>query len=174
VHKAPANEALDDAIALQFSLSDVQQRDLNVAGVNCLRALPGRGIRIWGGRTISADPSWRYVGVRRLFLTVGRWAERHLAALIYEPSDGRLWARLERELSAYCADLFRRGALAGRSSREAFYVRCDAETNAAAARERGEVVAEVGLRPVSTSEFVVVRLFHNAGGVGVGAPLSHA
>lgn len=170
VHKAPANEVLEEALDLQPRLSEARLGSLNQAGVNCLRAFPGRGIRVWGARSLSHDPAWAYVSVRRLLLTAGRWIERHLAGATFEPSSPYLWARIERELGAYCAALFQQGALKGSTPQEAFYVRCNAETNPPATRERGEIVAEIGLAPGLPNEFVVVRITHSAGGTSIGGP----
>jgi phage tail sheath protein FI len=170
VHKAPANEILEGVLDLELNLTGDQQGPLNQAGINCLRAFPGRGIRVWGARTLSTDPAWTYVNVRRLFLTAGRWIERAMAGVVFEPNDVTLWVRLERELSAYFGDLFRRGALKGGSEEEAFYVRCDAETNPPQVREAGQVVTEIGLAPALPGEFVVVRLIHGAGGLIIAGP----
>lgn len=167
VHKAPANDDLSGVLDLAFNLTEAQQTDLNPVGVNCLRAFPGRGIRVWGARTLSREPAWTYVSVRRLFLTAGRWIERAVAGVVFEPNDLRLWLRLERESRAYFSDLFQRGALKGSTEEEAFYVKCDAETNPPEVREAGLVVTEIGLAPASPNEFVVVRLIHGASGVTI-------
>jgi phage tail sheath protein FI len=172
VHKAPANEELAGVLDLAVNLTDAQQGPLNQAGVNCLRAFPGRGIRVWGARTLAGQEQaeWTYVSVRRLFLTAGRWIERAVAGFVFEPNDFRLWVRVERELGAYLSDLFRRGALKGGTEEEAFYVKCDAETNPPEVREAGLVVTEIGLAPASPNEFVVVRLIHGASGVTIAGP----
>jgi uncharacterized protein len=180
VHKAPANEVLEGVLDLGVrdgngawrpaTLTDTQHGELNHEGVNCLRAFPGRGIRVWGARTLSRDPAWANVNVRRLFLTAGRWIERHLAEITFEPHDARLWARIERELTVYFTDLWQRGALRGRTAQEAFYIKCDAETNPPELRERGEVISEIGLAPAAPNEFVVVRLTHGPGGITVTGP----
>ena len=170
VHKAPANDVLQGVLDLEVNLANAQQDLLNPEGVNCLRAFPGRGIRVWGARTLSRDPAWIYINVRRLFLTAGRWLERNMAAVVFEPHDPRLWARIGRELNAYFMGLFRRGALNGRTPQEAFYVKCDAETNPPAVREAGMVVTEIGLAPALPAEFVVVRIIHGAGGITIAGP----
>jgi uncharacterized protein len=167
VHKAPANEVLQGVLDLEVNLTNAQQAELNLEGVNCLRAFPGRGIRVWGARTLSRDPAWTYINVRRLFLTAGRWIEHNMAGTTFEPNDPRLWARIGRELTAYFVDLFRRGALKGRSPQEAFYVKCDAEINTPAVREAGMVVTEIGLAPSLPYEFVVVRVIQSASGVTI-------
>jgi phage tail sheath protein FI len=166
VYRAPANVALAGVLAPEVNLNDAQQR-LLPEGLNCLRAFPGRGTLVWGARTLSCDPAWRYVSVSRLFITVGRWARQNLASVVFEPNDQGLWARVERELSAYCAELFRRGALAGAKAEDAFYVHCDATTNSPEDREAGRLTAEVGLAPILPNEFVIVRITSEPGGVAL-------
>lgn len=160
VHKAPANEILEGVLDLEVGLTNAEQATLNPAGVNALRAFPGRGLRVWGARTLNpaGDEMWTYISVRRLFLTTLRWIERNLTDVVFEPNDPRLWARIVRELEAYFTGLFERGALAGASPREAFFVKCDAETNPPEVREVGRVVTEIGLAPGVPNEFVVVRI----------------
>jgi len=170
VHKAPANELLEGVLDLKVNLTALQQEALNPAGVNCLRAFPGRGLRVWGARTLSPQPAWRYVNVRRLFLAVGRWIERNMATVVFEANDVRLWARIRRELTAYFTALFQRGALQGRSAQEAFYVQCDAQTNPPEVRNAGLVVTEIGLAPVVPGEFIVVRIVYSAGGLTLTGP----
>jgi phage tail sheath protein FI len=147
-------------------LTDALQAALNPIGVNAIRAFPGRGIRVWGARTLSSQAAWTYVSVRRIFLTAIRWIERNLGGVAFEPNDPQLWNRIGRELRVYFTALFRAGALQGRTPAEAFYVKCDAETNPPEVREAGRVVTEIGLAPASPNEFVVVRIIHGVGGVG--------
>ena len=170
VHKAPANEVLAGVIDLERTVTNAHQEVLNPESINCLRAFPGRGIRVWGARTLSQEPAWSYVNVRRLFLTASRWIERAMAGVVFESNDFMLWVRIERELRAYFSTLFRRGALKGASEEEAFYVKCDAETNSPEVRAAGSVVTEIGLAPASPSEFVVVRLIHGPSGVTLNGP----
>jgi uncharacterized protein len=171
VHKAPANEILEGVTDLQYPINNMEQGALNESGINCLRTFPGRGIRVWGARTLSHDPAWTYVNVRRLFLTAGRWIDRHMAGMVYEPNDPRLWARIGRELTTYFDGLFRQGALRGNTPEEAFYVKCDAETNPPDQREMGRVVTEIGLAPGIPAEFIVVRIMHGAGGITITGPV---
>jgi uncharacterized protein len=167
IFQAPANVRLEEALDLSTAVSDADQALLNPLGVNCLRSLPGRGIRIWGARTLSADPNWRYINVRRLVLTVARWCDRTFADVVFEPNDFRLWVRIERELTSFCEVLFRQGALQGQTAEEAFYVRCDGQTNPPEVREMGKVITEIGLAPASPAEFIVVRLIHGNAGVAL-------
>lgn len=170
VHKAPANEVVEGVLDVEVNVTAAEQGLLNPESVNCLRAFPGRGIRVWGARTLSNNPAWAYVNVRRLFLTAGRWVERAMAGVAFEPNEFMLWVRIERELRAYFRALFRQGALKGTTEEEAFYVRCDADTNPPEGREAGMVVTEVGLAPAFPNEFVVVRLIHGASGVTITGP----
>lgn len=169
VFKAPANEevlgALDVGVRKESGMTiDNQIQDqLNPEGINCLRAFPGRGIRVWGARTLSRDPDWRYVNVRRLALTLHRWIEMNMAWASFEPSTLQLWVRIKRELTAYLTELWNAGALAGGRAEQAFYVKCDAETNPAEVREAGHAVTEIGLAPSAPAEFVVVRIVHHIG-----------
>lgn len=171
IHQSPANYVLEGVLDLNLNLAVADIARLYpedpVASVNCLRALPGRGIRIWGTRTLSQDPSWHYINVRRLFLTVHRWCDRNLANVAFEPNDFKLWIRIERELTAYCESLLRQGALKGDTAQEAFYVKCDAETNPPEVWDAGMVVTEIGLAPTIPNEFIIVRLIHGTTGVSL-------
>jgi len=170
VHKAPANEVLEGVVDLAVSLTDADQALLHPEGVNALRAFPGRGIRVWGARTLSRTPAWTHISVRRLFLTTARWIELNLADAAFEPHDTRLWNRITRELTTWFERLFRAGALKGRTAAEAFFVQCDGTTNPPEVRETGRVVTVIGLAPAVPNEFVVVRIVHGTGGVDVTGP----
>jgi uncharacterized protein len=160
VFKAPANEEVHGILDLDVAVDTATQDQLNPAGVNCLRAFPGRGIRVWGARTLSRQIEWRYVNVRRLVLTVRRWIDLNMTWAAFEPNGPRLWVRINRELTTYLTNLWQDGAMAGQSPAEAFYVKCDAETNSAEGRDAGRVVTEIGLAPSAPFEFVVVRIIH--------------
>lgn len=163
VFKAPANEEVIGAISLETDVDAAAQNELNPEGVNCLRVFAGRGIRVWGARTLNRDALWRYVNVRRQFLTINRWVGLNMAWAAFEPNAARLWVRISRELGDYLETLWHAGALKGGARDEAFYVKCDEETNPAETREVGRVVTEVGLALAAPAEFVVVRIFHRAG-----------
>ncbi|PWT81503.1 MAG: phage tail sheath family protein [Blastocatellia bacterium] len=164
VHKAPANEVIEGAVDIRVQVTDAEQSRLNGVGVNCVRMLPGRGIRVWGARTLSGRAEWRYVNVRRLFITLRRWLDSECQDLVFEGNDLQLWDRVRDRLNNYCYTLFQRGALKGSTPEEAYYVKCDAETNPPARREAGEVTIEIGLAPTRPAEFVVVRITQSATG----------
>lgn len=172
VHKAPANEEVEGALDLQAKIGDQLQIRLNQVGVNCLRSFPGRGIRVWGARTLYLQPDWKYVNVRRLFLTLVRWLERNFHDLVFECYEPELWDRVRERIEAYCFQLFQQGALKGRSRSEAYFVKCDAELNTLEVREAGQVICEIGLAPVVPAEFVIVRITQSAAGITAIMPAS--
>ena len=166
VFKAPANEEILGVLDLETQIDNGVQDKLNPARVNCLRAFPGRGIRVWGARTVGsvpADLDWLYVNVRRLFLTVRRWIDLNMGWATFEPNDARLWIRIQRELTIFLAKLQSYGALKGATPAEAFYVKCDGENNPPDLRDLGQVVIEIGLAPLAPAEFIVVRIIRSAG-----------
>lgn len=167
VYKPPANIALNDVLDLADNLTEAEQAPLNDAQVNVLRAFPGRGLRVWGARTLSTDPIWLYVNVRRLFITLGRWLKQNMLTFTFEPNNSQLWIRITREVTAYLDALLSAGALKGPSPQQAFYVKCDANTNPAESRALGMVITEIGIAPALPSEFIVVRVVQNASGVTV-------
>ncbi len=168
VFKAPANEEILGVLDIDKQIDNSIQDQLNPEGVNCLRAFPGRGIRVWGARTLSRDPNWRYVNVRRLFLTLRRWIDVNMTWAAFEPNTPLLWTRIQRELTTYLSKLFRTGALKGATPAEAFFVKCDAETNPPEGREAGQVITEIGIAPLSPAEFIVVRIIHRVGAADSG------
>ncbi|GGZ29228.1 phage tail sheath family protein [Streptomyces poonensis] len=158
VHKAPANEVIRGAVDLELRLSKGEQDLLNPIGVNCIRAFPGRGIRIWGARTLSSDPAWRYLNVRRLFNYLEESILLGTQWVVFEPNDDRLWSSIRRNVTAFLTEEWRRGALFGRTADEAFYVKCDRDNNPQESIDQGRVVCEIGVSPVKPAEFVVFRL----------------
>ncbi|MEU5098507.1 phage tail sheath family protein [Streptomyces sp. NPDC020996] len=158
VHKAPANEVIRGAVDLEVRLSKGEQDLLNPIGVNCVRAFPGRGIRVWGARTLSSDPAWRYLNVRRLFNYLEESILLGTQWVVFEPNDDRLWSSIRRNVTAFLTEEWRRGALFGRTAEEAFYVKCDRDNNPQESIDQGRVVCEIGVSPVKPAEFVVFRL----------------
>jgi uncharacterized protein len=167
VHKAPANEVVRGAVTLQTQLTKNEQELLNPIGVNCIRAFPGRGIRVWGARTLSSDPAWRYLNVRRLFNYLEESIMIGTQWVVFEPNDEALWARIRRSISAFLILSFQQGALFGRTPDEAFYVKCDDETNSAETIDAGQVICEIGVAPVKPAEFVIFRLAQMSGGTSL-------
>jgi uncharacterized protein len=164
VHKAPANEVIRGALNATLQITKGEQDTLNPSGINCIRTFPGRGVRVWGARTLSSDPAWRYVNVRRLFNYVEASVERGTQWVVFEPNDADLWARVRRDVGAFLTGVWRDGMLFGASPAEAFFVKCDGENNPQDVRDRGQLIIDVGLAPVKPAEFVVFRFSQWAGG----------
>jgi len=162
VHKAPANEIIRGAVDLDLQVTRNEQDLLNPIAVNCIRAFPGMGIRIWGGRTLSSDPAWRYINVRRLFNFVEESIDHSLQWVVFEPNDEDLWARVARDITAFLDRVWRSGALFGATPDEAFFVKCDRETNPPNVRDAGQLICEIGMAPVKPAEFVIFRFSQKA------------
>lgn len=160
VHKAPANEIVRGALGLKYSISRPEQDILNPKGINCIRDFSrrGRGIRVWGARTISSDASWRYINVRRLFIMIEESIDIGLQWAVFEPNDHRLWKKITRDVSSFLYRLWRAGALFGKTPEEAFFVKCDDETNPVETIDAGQVITEIGVCPVKPAEFVIFRI----------------
>ena len=158
VHKAPANEVVRGAIGLGIQLTPSEQGVLNPVGVNCIRAFPGRGIRVWGARTLSSDPSWRYLNVRRLFNFVEKSIYGGTQWAVFEPNDVFLWGKLKRDIGAFLRTTWMSGALFGESPDQAFFVKCDAENNPSSTRDVGQLFIDIGIAPVKPAEFVIFRI----------------
>jgi phage tail sheath protein FI len=164
VFKAPANEPVLGALGLRYNISRPQQDGLNPQGVNCIRDLNGN-IRVWGARTIGGDRNgeWKYVSTRRLFLFLRESIDEGTQWVVFEPNDSSLWAKITRNVTAFLTNVWRSGALFGSTPQEAFYVKCDAETNPPEVRELGQVVTEIGVAVVRPAEFVIFRISQWAG-----------
>lgn len=175
--RAPANIALEGVLDVadlsrdqQTQLAQLAHRSDNPSPINGIRSLRGRGVRVWGARTLSSDPQWQYVNVRRLAITIRRWINVNLADVAFEPNDFRLWVRIERELNAYLDSLWQRGQLQGTTPSEAFRVHCNGATNSQGVRDRGEVMTHIEFAPTIPNEFIQLRLIHGETGVGVATP----
>lgn len=167
VHKAPANEIVRGALGLRYQISRGEQDILNPRGINCIRLMQGNGIRIWGARTLSSDPSWRYINVRRLFIMVETSIERATQWVVFEPNDFRLWKRVTRTIASFLTLVWRQGALMGETPEKAFFVKCDEETNPPEVIDVGQLIVEIGLAPVKPAEFVIFRIGQMPAGGGV-------
>jgi uncharacterized protein len=170
VHKAPANEFVRGALDVSYRVTREEQGELNTNGVNCIRLFVTEGIRVWGARTLAASSSeWRYLSVRRLFNMIEESIARATRWVVFEPNDMSLWKSIRRDIRAFLTLLWRQGALMGRTPEEAFFVKCDEETNPPEVIDAGMVVTVVGIAPVKPAEFVIFRIGQSAGGAVVEA-----
>jgi phage tail sheath protein FI len=164
VHKAPANEVIRGVLEPATEITKGEQDTLNPSGINCIRTFTGRGVRIWGARTLSSDAAWRYINVRRLFNYVEKSIENGTQWVVFEPNDTRLWSAVRRDVNSFLTTVWRDGALFGATPSEAFFVKCDAELNPPEVRDQGRLIIEVGMSPVKPAEFVIFRFSQFSGG----------
>ncbi|MFK0223809.1 phage tail sheath subtilisin-like domain-containing protein [Streptomyces vinaceus] len=164
VHKAPANEVVRGTLALEQAITRGEHDQLNPLGVNCIRAFPGQGIRVWGARTLSSDPEWRYLNVRRLFNYVEKSVLQGTNWVVFEPNDPKLWDSVKRTITMFLRGVWRDGALYGRTPDDAFFVKCDEENNPSEARDQGMLTVEIGIAVVKPAEFIVFRISQLADG----------
>jgi len=153
VHAAPANRALAWVTGVRTEVNDALHGIFNPAGINCIRVLPGRGIRIYGARTISSDGQWRMLNVRRLLMMIEKSLELATQWAVFEPNNHQFSATIAAAVSAFLTELFHRGALVGTTPDQAFFVKCDNSQAGA-----GRFLCEIGVAPVHPAEFVVLRL----------------
>ncbi|MGY1776802.1 phage tail sheath family protein [Geodermatophilus sp. SYSU D00804] len=158
VHKAPANEVVRLAVDFELPINKGQQDVLNPEGVNCLRFFEGRGYRVWGARTISSDPEWKYVNLRRYFAFVERSIDKGTQWAVFEPNGTALWSNVRRTVEDFLFAEWRSGHLLGDTVAEAFFVRCDRTTMTQNDLDNGRLICLVGIAPLRPAEFVVFRI----------------
>lgn len=158
VWKAPANEVVRGALDVELNITKAEQGLLNPIGINCIRPFGTQGIRVWGARTLASDTDWTYINVRRLFNMIETTIMNGTQFAVFEPNDQKLWEGLKRTVGSFLRGLWRDGALFGATAEQAFYVKCDAETNPPDSIDQGKVVVEVGIAPVKPAEFVIFRI----------------
>ncbi|KAB0681332.1 phage tail sheath family protein [Aureimonas leprariae] len=168
VHKAPANTAIYGALGLTQTIGRAEQNVLNPAGVNVIRSFAREGVLVWGARTIAPSASnWRYLNVRRLASMIEESIERSMRWVVFEPNDRTLWKSIRRDIGAFLTTLWRQGALMGATPEQAFFVKCDEETNPPEEIDAGRVTTLVGIAPVKPAEFVIFRIGQTAAGATV-------
>ncbi len=158
VWKAPANEVVNLAIGFERFLNTAQQEVLNPEGINCFRFFEGRGMRLWGARTVSSDPEWKYVNLRRYFAYLERSIERGTQWAVFEPNGERLWANVRRTIEDFLLNEWQNGALLGERPEKAYFVKCDRSTMSQNDLDNGRLVCQVGVAPLRPAEFVIFRI----------------
>jgi phage tail sheath protein FI len=158
VHKAPANEVVRGLTRFELNINKGRQDVLNPEGINALRFFEGRGNRVWGARTMSSDPEWKYVNVRRLFIYIEHSIDKGTQWAVFEPNNDRLWANVRSTIEDFLLVLWRDGALLGTKPEEAYFVRCDRTTMTQNDLDNGRLICLVGVAPVKPAEFVIFRI----------------
>jgi phage tail sheath protein FI len=158
VYKAPANEVVNLAIGFEQLLNKAQQDVLNPEGINCFRFFEGRGFRLWGARTISSDPEWKYVNLRRYFIYLERSIDRGTQWAVFEPNGEALWANVRRTVEDFLLNEWQMGALLGDKPEKAFFVKCDRSTMTQNDIDNGRLVCLIGVAALRPAEFVIFRI----------------
>jgi len=158
VHKAPANEVVRGLTRFEANINKARQEVLNPEGINALRFFEGRGNRVWGARTLSSDPEWKYVNVRRLFIFIEHSIDKHTQWAVFEPNNERLWQNIRFTVEDFLYVLWRDGALLGEKPDQAFFVRCDRTTMTQNDLDNGRLICLIGIAPVKPAEFVIFRI----------------
>jgi phage tail sheath protein FI len=158
VHKAPANEIVRGLTQFEVNINKPRQEVINPEGINALRFFEGRGHRVWGARTMSSDPEWKYVNVRRLFNFIEHSIDKGSQWAVFEPNNRHLWDNLRRTIEDFLLVLWRDGALMGAKPEEAFFVRCDRSTMTQNDLDNGRLICLIGIAPVKPAEFVIFRI----------------
>jgi len=158
VWKAPAGVGVNGARSLVHLVTDAEQEVMNREGMNSLRTFPGRGVQVWGARTLSPGNEWRYVNVRRLVLFLEQSIERGLSWVVFEPNAEPLWAKVQQAIENFLHRQWRAGAFPGATSKEAFFVRCDRTTMTQRDLDNGRLIAVIGIAALKPAEFIVFRV----------------
>jgi len=158
VYKAPANEVVRLAIGFEKTLNKAQQEVLNPEGVNCFRFFEGRGFRLWGARTTSSDPEWKYVNLRRYFAYLERSIDRGTQWAVFEPNGEALWANVRQTIQDFLYNEWVSGALLGEKPEKAYFVRCDRSTMTQNDLDNGRLICQIGVAVVKPAEFVIFRI----------------
>lgn len=158
VNKAPANEIVRMSAGLEFVLNNAEQEVLNPLGINCLRFFEGRGYRIWGARTASSDPEWKYINVRRYFAFLEHSIERGTQWAVFETNGPQLWANIRRTIEDFLLNEWRQGHLSGSTQDQAYFVRCDRSTMTQNDLDNGRLICLIGVAPLRPAEFVIFRI----------------
>jgi len=158
VSKAPANVVIVGALSLEQAITKGQQDLLNPEGINCLRFFEGRGNLVWGARTVSSDPEWKYLNMRRYFNYLEGSIDRGTQWAVFEPNGEALWANLRRTIEDFLLNEWKNDALLGTKPDEAFFVRCDRTTMTQSDLDNGRLICLIGVAPLKPAEFVIFRI----------------
>ena len=158
MQRGPADETGRGVLGFNRNVGKGEQVLLNREGINCLRFFEGRGYRIWGARTISSDPEWIYVSVRRLFIFLEHSIERSTQWAVFEPNNEELWLKVRLTIESFLYDVWRTGALLGSKPEDAYFVRCDHSTMSQDDLDNGRLICLIGVAPTKSAEFMVFRI----------------
>lgn len=154
VHKSPTNQVIQGVVSLERTITNSEQNQLNTQGINCIRAFVGRGIMVWGARTLSNDPEWKYISVRRLLIYLEKSIRKGIQWAIFEPNNEATWIKIRSTITNFLTQTWRDGALMGIKPEEAFYVKCDRTTMTQNDINNNRLIVLVGVAPIKPAEFI--------------------
>jgi phage tail sheath protein FI len=167
VHRPPANVALAGVEDVAEPLSARDQEELNPRGINLLRPFPGRGVRVWGARSLSDEPEWRFIHVRRVMSMIQESVDDSTQWTVFEPNDDTLRRTLTHSLSVFLRGIWDAGGLQGAVPEEAFFVKCDDTNNPPAVVDSGQLICQVGVAIAAPMEFLVFEIRQQAAGAAI-------
>lgn len=170
VQRPPGNEPFEFVTDVQQEISSIQQEQLNPYGINVIRSFPGRGIRIWGVRSLAkaeADPAWQFIHVRRVMSMIEESVDESMQWAVFEPNDEALRKTVVHSLSVFLEAIWQRGGLKGNVPAEGFYVKCDETNNPQSVIDAGQLVCEIGVAVAAPMEFLVFEIRHSPSGAAV-------
>ncbi len=167
VQKAPANVVVEGVVGLEFSISSSQQDLFNLDGINCIRSFLGKGITVWGARTLSVDSLWKYVSIRRLFTYLENSILKGTQWVIFEPNNQITWTKAIQTITEFLRTAWKNGVLQGAKPEEAFFVKCDRTTMTQSDIDNGRILIVIGVAPTKPAEFIVFRVNHSVDGSGI-------
>lgn len=158
VNKAPANQEIKGVTGLERSISNLQQQTLNPRGINCIRIFVGRGIRVWGARTLSIDSAHKYINVKRLLIYLEQSLTRGTMWAVFEPNNQTMWAKVKLQVENFLLQTWKDGKLQGAKPQEAYFVMCDRTTMTQNDVDSGRLIVQVGVAPIKPAEFIIFRV----------------
>jgi phage tail sheath protein FI len=162
VNKAPTNQEVKGVTGLERSISNLQLETLNPRGINCIRIFAGRGILVWGARTLSSNPEYKYINVRRLMIYLEQSLKRGTAWASFEPNNAATWAKVKLQAEDFLMQAWKDGKLQGTKQDEAYFVKCDRTTMTQSDLDEGRLIVQVGVAPVKPAEFMIFRVSQTA------------
>lgn len=158
VNKAPANQQVTVAVNLEFMVTEAQQGSLNVQGINCIRSFTGRGILVWGARTLASDPEFKYVNVRRFMIYLEQSISKGTQWAVFEPNNQTTWTNVKTAVENFLYSCWQEGMLIGKKPQEAYFAKCDRTTMTQSDIENGTLIIQVGVAPVKPAEFMIFHI----------------
>jgi phage tail sheath protein FI len=162
VNRSPANQQVKGITGVEHSVSNLQVETLNPRGINCIRNFEGKGILVWGARTLSSDPEYKYVSIKRLLIYLEQSIQRGTAWAVLEPNNGATWAKVKAQVADFLMQAWREGKLQGAKPEEAYFVKCDRSTMTQNDLDAGRLIVQIGVAPVKPAEFMVLRVSQTA------------